>query len=414
MLILLTVGYLLGFLVVILALRRLTLSFAALFLYRPPKHSYGDPLLRFKVICACRNEKHSLKRLIEGLDALEYPREKLEIVLIDDNSDDGSDRLIASAAAERSHWQAILFNDQIRRGKAQALTEALTQLTSGPDDLALVLDADHTLDPRGLYRLADYFASPAVGAVALYHDVVNRERSLVSVYCYLEAAVSETVTSRGRHALKLNAMLAGVYSTRFSLLRLHQPGGWNLTDDADLAVRLSAAGSKIVFAADVKSRHFVPHTYGDYIRQHLKWAGGLYQSFWVNVRLLLFSGSGLSLPLRLEAVIANLGYLERPLMAAYVGSATLSTIVAGASTLLLSLPLLITLAAVLVQLGAALYLTKARFKLWLLSAVSLSIAVLDLLVSIQAVTMSIMGKPISWTQIRGAESVRVVEQEADR
>ena len=129
--------------------------------------------------------------------------------------------------------------------------------------------------------------------------------------------------------------------------------------------------------------------------------------------MLLFSGSGRSLPLRLESVIANLGYFERPLMAAYIASATLCTIIAGASTLLLSLPLLITVAAVLIQLGAALYLTKARFKLWLLSAVSLSIGVLDLLVSIRAAAMTIMGRPIFWTPVRGTESVGVVKREAD-
>lgn len=413
MLILLTVVFFLGLLLVMLALRRMVLVFAALFLYRTPPHSTGAVPPRFIVFCACRNEKRNLDRLIKGLDALSYAPDRLDVVLIDDNSDDGSAQFIESAAAQREHWEAILFNDQIRRGKAQALTEALSRLTSSHYDLALVLDADHVLDTQALYRLADYFTSPSVGAVALYHDVVNRECSFTAVYCYLEDAVNEAVTSRGQHALKLNARLAGVFSARFSLLKLHYPGGWNIGDDADLTARLCASGSNISFAADVRSRHFVPQTASDYIGQHLRWAGGLYQSSRKNLPL-FFSSRGLPLPLRVEAIISNLGYFERPLMASYVACAAVAAVVAGASPLLMSLPLALTLAAALFQIVSALWLTKAGIKLWFFSFGSLSMAVLDLVVSVWALVKSISGTPISWTEAKPDESFGVVRREADR
>jgi cellulose synthase/poly-beta-1,6-N-acetylglucosamine synthase-like glycosyltransferase len=386
----------LGLLLAVLSLRRVALTAAAVLLYRPAPRSTAPPE-HFTVLCVCRNEKRNLERLLAGLDALNYPPELLRVVLVDDNSNDGTAQLLAAAAAGRAHWRAVIFDDAIQRGKAQAVHDALAALPPREEGLILSLDADHVLDPDALVKLLDYFADPAVGAVGIYHDVVNRDGSLVATYSYLESAVTEQVSARGQHALGLNSKLAGVWCSRLSLLRQFYPKGWRIVDDADFGHALTLAGWRTVFAADVRSTHFVPTNPGDYIRQHLRWSSGLYQGSKGHILRLARSEKRVPLGARLDGAVSSLGYVERPLLVAYFLLA-LAGVVTSGWPLVSLLPLVLPLAAALMQIAAALWLTGASARLVALSLPALSVGALDLYVSVWAFVRTARGAEVTWSR----------------
>jgi cellulose synthase/poly-beta-1,6-N-acetylglucosamine synthase-like glycosyltransferase len=382
-------GIILSLPAILAILRRIVLTLSAALLYRPPARSSFRPSIW--IVAACRNEASRLNFFLDGLYDLSYSG-NLRFVLIDDSSTDGSAVILRKACAGRS---TFFCRELIGRqhGKATALREGLRDLPIETGDLLLVLDFDHRLRPSALERLPDYFGDPNVEAVAIEHPVRNPGRSLMSTYCFLEAAVGENVTSRGQDALGLSTKLAGSWACRFQAFNAHYPEGWHLVDDTNFSAAIAASGKRVAYAADVQAEQDVPDTIHGYISQHLRWAAG-YADLAASRHYKVASKSFVG---RVDSAIMMAGYWERPLIAISAVIALLSFVAgypAGA------LPIVMVLGsyafAISLQIVTALVLSGAAAKLWFKSFASLIYAGLDLFISIKGIMASTTGRRVVW------------------
>jgi cellulose synthase/poly-beta-1,6-N-acetylglucosamine synthase-like glycosyltransferase len=303
--------------------RRAALLLAALARPAPPRaaNDAAEPAAVLLLI-PCRNEAASLPGLFAALDALDYPRERLTAVIVDDGSTDAT-RAASEAWAQARPWARCLSLPH-NAGKAQALNAALAGAGSPPSyqeggaeggrsaDIIIVYDADHRPRPASLRALAAAFADPRVGGASGQMRVANGDRSPAAAYAAIESLVNQFITMQGKDRLDLAPALLGS-NCAYRRGALEAAGGFArgaLLEDSDLSVRLAAAGWRTRFVPASISDHHAPLSVRGYVRQHLRWnrgfqqvAGGRLWAVWANPRL--------SLPLKLELTFFALGYADR-------------------------------------------------------------------------------------------------------
>lgn len=346
---------------------------------------------RFWVLAAVRNEAERAPKLCEALRQLDYPAK--QVVIADDASDDDTLDLVRGNGDQ--DWSILPSRTSNQQGKAAVLRAAADHHGIAGDDLILVIDADHTLPPTALQDLVPWFTDPQVQAVAFAHRSRTPDRTLVSVYCALEGAVSEEVTNRGRSALGLGVSLTGTWACRAAAFHQHYPDGFPLVDDAVFASRLHADGWKVQLATNVASTHDVPTTVAGYLRQHIRWAGGLYGLTRAQAGQML-KNKPTSLASRLDWLIASAGYAERPAALLWlVASIALWATGNGQLTLLL-IPPVVTAVTVALQLVIALRQVTASARMWLLTPPALvTMAAADVLASTAGVFGTVVRR-IGW------------------
>jgi cellulose synthase/poly-beta-1,6-N-acetylglucosamine synthase-like glycosyltransferase len=130
-----------------------------------------DPLRKdvrpsVSIIVAARNEADKIRRKIEHSLALDYPTERLEILVASDASDDGTDDIVKEYVGRRVH----LVRAAQRNGKEHAQGLALAVARG---DIVVLTDAATILEPDALKRLVENFADPTIGAVSSEDIVVD-------------------------------------------------------------------------------------------------------------------------------------------------------------------------------------------------------------------------------------------------
>jgi 1,2-diacylglycerol 3-beta-glucosyltransferase len=256
------------------------------------------------LVVPARNEAERLGRTLAALDALDYPLDRLRIVLVDDGSADATGELMAAYAAARSHALALPL--QGPSGKAAALNAAVAD--SPRSELVGVCDGDHAPRADCFRRLAGAFADPAVGAATAYLLPANADASLISRYTAVEAWVHQLVTCAAKDRLDLNPPLLGGGSV-YRREALDEIGGFSVrahAEDLQSAVSLTNAGWRTRFVPDAVVENLVPARPREYWHQHVRWARSVLDSAEPPAR-----NSSVPLARRVEAVVQAGAYLDR-------------------------------------------------------------------------------------------------------
>lgn len=123
------------------------------------------------MVLSVYNEAATIKEKISNFLALDYPADKLELIVVSDGSDDGTDELVAACACPR----VKLLRQEGRLGKTSALNLAVA---SAKGDLLFFTDADSMLAADCMTRITAPFADAETGLVSgrsIYHDADGRE-----------------------------------------------------------------------------------------------------------------------------------------------------------------------------------------------------------------------------------------------
>lgn len=247
---------------------------------RPPRPAGGlAPAPRVTVQLPIYNEVYVVDRLVEAVAALDYPRELLEIQILDDSTDDT--REVARRAAERLRGRGFDVAHRTRPSregfKAGALEEGL-RAASG--EFLLIFDADFVPPPGMLRQCLPHFADPAVGMVQARWEHLNREFSLLTrVQAILldgHFVIEHTARHRSGRFFNFNGT-AGIWRRRC----LEEAGGWQsdtLTEDLDVSYRAQLKGWKFVYLADCVAPAEVPVDMDAFKSQQHRWTKGSIQT----------------------------------------------------------------------------------------------------------------------------------------
>ncbi|HZJ55914.1 MAG TPA: cellulose synthase family protein, partial [Myxococcaceae bacterium] len=224
------------------------------------------------------NEMYVVERLIEAVCRIEYPRELLEIQVLDDSTDETCG--IARAAVERHRraGQDITYIHRTNRQgfKAGALENGL-QTAKG--EYVAVFDADFVPAPDFLQRTVPFFADPRVGMVQVRWGHLNREFSILtqaqSIFLDGHFIIEHTARNRSGCFFNFNGT-AGIWRRK----AIELSGGWQhdtLTEDTDLSFRAQLMGWKFVYLLDEEAPAEIPVEINAFKAQQRRWAKGVMQ-----------------------------------------------------------------------------------------------------------------------------------------
>ncbi len=225
------------------------------------------------------NERYVADRAIRALAALEYPRDLLEIQVLDDSTDDTSS-VVARVVRELGDRGIRIrhMRRRVRTGfKAGALAEGLA---SASGDLVAIFDADFIPHADFLMRVVGEFEYPDVGMVQARWSHINEKHSLLTRTQALQLDAHFTLEHGVRAAkgffFNFNGT-AGVWRKQ----AIRDAGGWQadtLTEDLDLSYRAQLRGWRFVYRDDVAVPAELPVEIAGYRQQQQRWAQGGAQS----------------------------------------------------------------------------------------------------------------------------------------
>jgi cellulose synthase/poly-beta-1,6-N-acetylglucosamine synthase-like glycosyltransferase len=224
------------------------------------------------------NEEYVVERLLDAAASLDYPRDRLEIQLLDDSTDSTSSIASARIAAWRARGVEIVHVRRLNRSgfKAGALQHGL-ECASG--DLLAIFDADFVPPPDFLRALAPYFQDEHVGMVQSRWEHLNDGYSLL--------ARAQAIALDGHFIVEHTARMVGGTYFNFNgtagILRkacIRDAGGWQsdtLTEDLDLSYRAQMKGWRFVFASHVVCPAELPVEMNAFKAQQHRWVKGSMQ-----------------------------------------------------------------------------------------------------------------------------------------
>lgn len=225
------------------------------------------------------NEKYVVERLIEAAVALDYPRDRLEIQVLDDSTDDTV--ALARAAVARLAAAGLPIRHLHRSHRTGYKAGALAQgLREARGEFITVFDADFLPPADFLRRTLPYFADPQVGMVQTRWTYINRGYSLLTQVeaILLDAHFVLEHGGRSRAGLFFNFNgTAGVWRRR----AIESAGGWEhdtLTEDTDLSYRAQLAGWKFLYLPEIECPSELPVDMNAFKTQQARWAKGLIQT----------------------------------------------------------------------------------------------------------------------------------------
>lgn len=253
------------------------------------------------------NEWYVADRLLDACADLDYPRELLEIQVLDDSTDDTAALVARKVKTLQEHGVDILHIHRTNRNgfKAGALANGLVQAKG---EFIAIFDADFLPQKDFLKRMLPRFDEKTAFVQARWGHL-NRNYSLLTLLqsFSLDAhfAVDQLARSSADHVFNFNGT-AGVWRKS----AIHDAGGWHadtLTEDMDLSYRAFLKGWSAKYAGDVEAPAELPVSFTAYRRQQYRWARG---SLECAIKYLpVIWQSGFSFPRKLQATFHLTGYL---------------------------------------------------------------------------------------------------------
>ncbi len=225
------------------------------------------------VLIPAHDEERVIAGCLEAMTALEYPRGKLSILVINDRSTDCTG-VIAEGLAKSNPCVKVLHRaPTARAGKAAALGDGMALSAS---EVIVLFDADY-LPPSGLLKeLVRPFADPQVGATMGRVVPMNSDANLLTRLLDLERRAGYAVDQTGRALLRLVPQFGGTVGG-IRRAALDSVGGWNvghLAEDTDLTFRLVLGGWRVAYLNHARCHEEVPEDWASRFRQVRRWAYG--------------------------------------------------------------------------------------------------------------------------------------------
>jgi cellulose synthase/poly-beta-1,6-N-acetylglucosamine synthase-like glycosyltransferase len=264
------------------------------------------------ILVAAHNEEKVVAHILAALMGVNYPKEKMLVVPVNDRSTDGTRGIIDRFCEDYPGRVRPFHRVAGKGGKAAALKDAMEFVET---EVILVFDADYIPGSGLIRQLVAPFFDPEVGGVMGRVVPLNVGTNLLTRLLDLERSGGYQVDQQARMNLRLVPQHGGtVAGVRLSALR--EIGGWNdnsLTEDTDLTYRLLLAGWKTVYQNRSECYEEVPETWQVRIKQIMRWAKGHNQALAAYGLELLFGNHRATLRERIDGFLLLGVYAMAPL-----------------------------------------------------------------------------------------------------
>ena len=245
--------------------------------YRPFAMSQNDDAPSLTVIIPAYNEGAMVEKSIESVAAADYPRERLEIIAIDDGSKDDTWQYIQRAAGRHVGLVTAIRLPQ-NRGKRGALAEGFRRAKG---EVFVTIDSDSVIEPQSLLALAGPFRDSRVGAVAGKVAVYNRRRGFIPRMLHVRFILSFDFLRSAQSVFRtvyccpgaLAAYRAAVVHEVLDEWENQRFLGTQCTygEDRALTNYILQTGHDAVYQRTAVVQTVVPETYAKLCKMYLRW-----------------------------------------------------------------------------------------------------------------------------------------------
>ncbi len=336
--------------------------YSIIYLFLKHRKDHPRPVKTFQVLPSVTvqlplfNEFYVVDRLLEAVSNLDYPKDKLQIQILDDSTDETKEisRRWALELGARGFDTELIRRTDRTGYKAGALENGLKTATG---EFLLILDADFVPAKNLLREMIHFFTDSQIGMIQTRWGHLNRNHSLLTrvqaMFLDGHLLLEQTARSRSGRFFNFNGT-AGMWRRSCIV----DSGGWHhdtLTEDLDLSYRAQLAGWRFVFLPHVVTPAELPIDMNGFKSQQHRWTKGSIQT--CKKILPLIWKSRLPLTIKVEAtahLTSNFAYLLLAFLCVLLHPASGSPDLGWARVFVLDIPIFMasTLAVALFYLCA--------------------------------------------------------------
>ena len=282
----------------------------------PPKAKGAfaeSELPRITVQLPLFNEMYVVQRLVKAVTEIDYPRERFEIQVLDDSTDETVKIAQATVAkyATAGFDISYIHRDDRTGFKAGALENGMK---TAKGELIAIFDADFVPKPDFLRKLVHHFTDPIVGCAQMRWAHINGSYNLLTrlqtIMLDGHFVVEQTTRNRTGNFFNFNGT-AGIWRRE----AIELSGGWQhdtLTEDTDLSFRAQLMGWRFVYLLDEEAPAEIPVEVNAFKAQQRRWAKGVLQVWFKLYRRIWYAP--LPMRVKLEMFFRLTGNISYPLM----------------------------------------------------------------------------------------------------
>jgi len=237
----------------------------------------------YTILCPMYKEAQILPHFIESINRLDWPKEKLEVLLLLEE-DDQSTINTAYAMNLPSHFKIVVVPHSFPKTKPKACNYGLSVATG---EYVVIYDAEDRPDPLQLKKVyTTFLALPKnYGCIQCKLNYFNPHHNLLTRLFTAEYSLWFDVTLPGLQSIEGIIPLGGTsnHFRRADLLEFEAWDPFNVTEDCDLGVRLFKAGKKTAIVDSVTLEEANSNV-KNWIRQRSRWVKGYFQTYLVHMR----------------------------------------------------------------------------------------------------------------------------------
>lgn len=240
--------------------------------------AHYEPEVSF--VIPCKNEQDTIAKTIHKCFEVDYPKEKVEVIVINDGSTDNTISVLRSL--ESMYGDALRIIDwKVNKGKRHGMAEGFKQ-SSG--EIIVQLDSDSYIEPGGFRNLIEPFSNPEIGAICAHADPENADENLLTkmqtAYYFVsfrilkaaESAFATVFCCSGCSSAYRKSVVMPIIDEWLNETFLGLPVTWG--DDRALTNRVLYAGYRTIYTDKVKAFTIVPNRLRVFLKQQTRWKKG--------------------------------------------------------------------------------------------------------------------------------------------
>ena len=236
-----------------------------------------EPPVTFVV--PCKNEEDAIYKTITKCFESNYPSNKVEVIVVNDGSTDGTINILKKAKKEFNNL--VVVDWKINQGKRHAMAEGF-KMAKG--EIIIQLDSDSYIEPSTLPRLVEYFNNPSVGAVCAHAYIENSDQNLLTrmqaAHYYIAFRISKAAESSfasvfccsGCSSAYRKSIVLPIIDKWLGETFLGLPITWG--DDRGLTNWVIKLGYKTIYTDKAKAYTIAPAKWKQFIKQQIRWKKG--------------------------------------------------------------------------------------------------------------------------------------------